>query len=282
MLVESLSDKSVSKTSLELGLVFVGSLIYFDMIIMFAKHSLLFETCLCLGLPFLIHVCNTLMGKKINYRVAQLIVIESLFMLFVIAGKISINYAYLNLNFMLGYGFRTLFLIQFSFFMMYQYKVKSYLGMVRTGMFLLLLIPWFSQASLGSNMDATGRFFFSGVQAPDYIIVYYCFWVIGIPLVDSKTLPNFLTAALHISSVIMALISQEFFHARLLTASHLFVLDYLLSYSTPHEKQFGVLNQRQFIVYETKIKPIIDHLTFYACSIVLLVYLGSFASKYLR
>jgi hypothetical protein len=268
MLTQRLNEKSLYKTVFELNLVFFSSLVYFSLITLLVRHSLRFEVFLCIVFPFSVHIIKKTLNLKINYRVMQLIIIESCFMLFVILGKISITYDYPKINSFIGYGFRSLFIIQFCFFMLYQHKVNSYRGLCRTLMFLVLLIPWFSHASLASNIDADGRFFFSGVLAPDYIILYYCFWVIGVPLVDSKTLPNFLTATLHVSSVVIALLSQEFFHVRLLTASHLFILDYLASYSTPHDKQFGVLSHKQFMAYEKIIKPIIDHTTLYACGFI--------------
>ena len=211
----------------------------------------------------------------------QLIIIESLFMLFVILSKISIMNNYQKLHLLLGYGFRSLFVLQFLFFMLYQYTVKSYLGLIRTAMFLLLLIPWFSTVGLQGDIDSIGRFYFSGTLAPDYIILYYCFWVIGVPLVDSKTLPNLITASLHFSSVIVALVSLEFFHARLLTASHLFILDYLLSYSSPSGKVFGVLNPKQFEQYNNHIKPCIDGLTLCLCGLVFIKSYGYYLQSIL-
>lgn len=261
----TLDEKSLKQTVLELLCVFSLSMLYFYLITILSRYSLIFECILCIGLPLMIHTYNQYIGHRIHYRILQLILIESTFMLFVILGKMAIQHNNVSFNLLLGYGFRLLFFIQFVFFMLYQYKVKSYFGLIRTALFLVLLIPWFRHTDLASQMDNTGRFFFAGVQAPDYIITYYCCWVIGVPLVDSRTLPNFLTACLHFASVLVALISQEFFHARLLTASHLFILDYLLSYSEPEGKQIGVINHKQFTAYNTYIRPLIDKLTLTAC-----------------
>lgn len=271
MRVLTLEGKSSKQTVLELGSIFIGAFIYFFCMMMIVRQYILIEGALCLLLPIVVHLFNQRTGRAINYRILQLIVIESVFMLFVILSKLVLRFKYPHLNTVIGYGFRSLFLIQFSFFILYQYKVKSYFGLIRTVMFLFLLIPWFSEAPLQGAIDMDGRFLFSGVEAPHYIIAYYCFWVIGVPLVDSKTLPNFLTASLHFSSVLVALYSKEFFHVRLLTASHLFVLDYLFSYSTPYDRSFGVLNRHDFLRYEKYIKPIIDKLTLIGCLYIVLI-----------
>lgn len=266
MYTVALEEKSLKQTMIELILLFSFAILYFYFITLASRASLIFESLLCIGFPLLVHVYNQHIGHRIHYRILQLILIESTFMLFVILGKITIQHGSVSFNTLLGYGFRLLFPIQFIFFMLYQYKVKSYFGLIRTALFLVLIVPWFSHTGLTSQMDHTGRFFFAGIQAPDYIIAYYCCWVIGVPLVDSKTLPNFITACLHFASVLVALYSQEFFHVRLLTASHLFILDYLLSYSHPEGKQFGVMNQRQFAKYNKHIKPLIDTLSLSVCT----------------
>lgn len=268
MVALTIHEKRLSQFASEIGLTFTFSFFYFILLVESAKLSLLFETSLCLLLPLIIHVYNRTKSKTIHQRVIQLLLIESSFMFFSVLGKLFIRHHWQQANQLLGYGFVSLFVLQFSFFMLYQYKVKSTFGFIRTAMFLLLLPHWFYHAPMVGTLGWDGGFLFTGVKAPTYIVAYYCFWVIGIPLVDSKTLPNFLTAALHFASVLVALFSGEFFHARLLTASHLFVLDYLFGYSSPYNKTFGMLSEKWFDRYQKKGKPLIDWLTLIACGVI--------------
>lgn len=258
---------SMPRLTIEWSTVFVLSACYFYFLTILCRKSLLAEIVICIAFPTAIYIYKKF-SRSISGRVIQLIMIESTFMLCVILSKICILNDNATLNYSIGYVFRGLFVIQFSLFMLYQYKVKSYLGLTRSLMFLILVIPWLGHASFAGASDAEGRYFFSGVQAPSYIILYYCTWVIGVPLVDSKTLPNFITAMLHFSSVFIALLSQEFFHIRLLTASHLFILDYWLSYSTPKNGRIGVMAKREFDFYYTRIRPIIDLVTLLVCMMI--------------
>ncbi len=253
--------------SFELIAAFTLSSIYFYGIALLCRKSIAIEILICLVFPLAAYSYKRSVDS-VYPRVIQLIMVESTFMLFVIASKISILSGHEEVCRILGFGFRSLFIIQFFLFMLHQNKMKTYFGALRTLMFLILVIPWLSSTSLSGTIDSHGRYFFSGTHAPTYILVYYCSWVAGILFVDSKTLPNFITAALHCASVFIALLSQEFFHIRLLTACHLFILDYLLSYSKPNGSLFGIMNDDLFQSFRSSAQPIINNFTLTSCLII--------------
>lgn len=260
-----------SSTAFEFIIAFSLSVIYFYGITLLARTTLFFELFFCLIIPAMIFYLIKFSNSDTPKRVMQLIVIESLYMLLVIASKISLYWHFDVLNHGISYGFLGLFIIQFSLFVRYQYQVKSYLGLLRTAMFLVLIVLWFYQDAMDSTIDAEGRFLMWGNEAPAGIILYYCCWVIGIPLVDSRTLPNFLNALFHFASVSVAVWSLEFFHVRLLTASHLFILDALFHFSDKDKTNlFGVVSSTQFEFYQQHLRKKIDYFTLIGCVLIFL------------
>jgi hypothetical protein len=264
----------LSNKLFEFLIAFSLSLIYFYGITLLARTTVLFEIFLCLIIPALVFYINKYSKNGTAARVMQLIIIETLYMLFVILSKISIYFNAAAINHLINSGFFSLFIIQFMFFMLYQFKVKSYFGFLRTFMFLVLVFYWFHDVHLNSIIDAQGRFLMWGTEAPTYIILYYCFWVIGIPLVDSRTLPNFLSALFHFASVSIAVWSQEFFHVRLLTASHLFILDALFHFSDKNkENLFCVISTNQFEFYQKHIRKKIDYFILIGCMSIFMLHI---------
>ncbi len=268
MITNSKTKPIESNTLFEFILFFSLPLIYFYGLTILTRKNILFEILICIVVPAIIFQINKKNNKQVPTRVIQLIFIELLFMLFVILSKVSINFNLVSFNYLLSYGFLILFILQFLFFIIYQYKVKSYFGMLRTIMFLIMVLPWFYHSNKLNVTDAQGRFLLWGLEAPKHIILYYCCWVIGIPLIDSVTLPNFKNALFHFASVTIAVWSQEFFHVRLLTASHLFILDSMLGFSRKNNDFFCILTIKQFQFYKNNIKDKIDYLTLLICFII--------------
>lgn len=61
----------------------------------------------------------------------------------------------------------------------------------------------------------------------------YVFWVSNVFLVEFRQyLPKATMYVAHADTVIISLMSNEFFHARVLTASHLFILSVMISYKS--------------------------------------------------
>jgi len=260
--------KTPSRFALEILLLFSLALVYFYGVVILARTTVLFEILFCLAVPAVILFLKRFSSEKTDKRVLQLIAIEVTFMAFAIISKVSQLAGVPSINHLISYGFLTLFVLQFTFFAIYQRKVNSYFGMIRTIMFLILVFPWFYHTDRLGLTDGQGRFLLWGAEAPPHIILYYCVWVIGVPLVDSRTLPNFVNATLHFASVAVALWSQEFFHARLLTAAHLFVMDSLFGFSKLGRHTFCTLTETQFQLYNAYVRKALDWVTLLACAAI--------------
>lgn len=71
-----------------------------------------------------------------------------------------------------------------------------------------------------------GQFIMWGMEAGPMMKLNYLFWVSNVLLVDyAKFLPAFIIPVVHFASVAISFYSTEFWHVRLITASHLFILD---------------------------------------------------------
>ena len=86
-----------------------------------------------------------------------------------------------------------------------------------------------------------------GAEAPWTVRGFYVFWVMGLQVNDTRTLPLFRQNAAQWVSVFVSLASGAFFHTRLMTACHLFVLDAVFAYSSwpiVLGERFAVLPER--------------------------------------
>jgi len=89
------------------------------------------------------------------------------------------------------------------------------------------LAVWFSSGS-GASLTPEGALQFWGGDAPIYLRWMYVFWVLGVLLIEYRQLlPKATILCAHVASVAVAFTSEEFFHARILTASHLFVINFM-------------------------------------------------------
>ncbi|WP_086932596.1 hypothetical protein [Agarilytica rhodophyticola] len=270
--------KTIISSYLEFIVLAVISLVYFYGIALLARTTLLFEISFCIILPILIYFSKTDDEVKTHRRIIELIIIESFFLLVVIASKASIYFENLALNSVVGYAFLLFFLAQTFFFLLYQYKIKTYFGMLRSILLLVMILFWFAESEKSSLIDEQGRFLFWNGNASLAIQVYYCFWFVGVILVDSVLLPNYRQVVPHSASVVVSLWSGEFFHIRLLTACHLFVLDFLFSYTstkniTEDRSSFCIITDQQQIIYDVYIRKLLDWITLLVCMLIFILHL---------
>jgi hypothetical protein len=88
---------------------------------------------------------------------------------------------------------------------------------------------FFQFKNTANVIDEDGRFLLWGDDAPANVLLHYGFWLLGVLYVDyEEVLPNSANQATHLASYLVACFSGEFWHVRLLTASHLFLLDAIL------------------------------------------------------
>lgn len=265
--------KTITSSYLEFIILTAISLVYFYVVTLLARTTVLFELSFCILLPILIYFSKIHSGIKIQPRLVELIIIESFFLVIVIASKISIEIENVTWNHIFSYAFLIFFVAQAFFFLVYQYKTKTYLGMFRSFLLFIMVILWFWNSNSSSFIDEQGRFLFWGGDASLPIQIYYCLWVIGVLLVDSVLLPNYRQVIPHFASVAISLWSGEFFHVRLLTACHLFVLDLLFSYTsvsniTEGKSSFCIITDQQQAVYNQYVRKPLDWVTLLACILV--------------
>jgi hypothetical protein len=262
--------KSISTSYLEFAILFLLTIAYCFGITVLARKTVWFEIIFGVVLPIVVYLSRRGSGVEVRKRIVQLIVIESIFILIVIVSKFSIFYESASMNHSLNYLILAFFVGQTTLFLIDQRRLKSYFGMVRSFFLFTMLVIWFRRSETVSFVDSQGRFLFWSGDAPFLIQVYYCVWVTGVLLADSKIMPNFKQAFPHLASVAVAFCSQEFFHSRLLTACHLFVLDMLFVYTGPNSGSFCVITDEQNAVYEKYVRKSVDWITFVGCIAIFL------------
>jgi hypothetical protein len=163
----------------------------------------------------------------------QLVLIESVFNLIAIIAKLASQQDLPSLNVVCGWAFGAWFLLQLGGFAIEQFRRRKFHGIVQSSIALLMMSWWFfSVSSVVNVVDDGGRLLLWGEQTPVAILIMYSVWACNVLLVDSLSLPLLRQATVQFVSIAVAIASGEFFHVRLLTACHLFVLDLVLGYSS--------------------------------------------------
>ena len=84
----------------------------------------------------------------------------------------------------------------------------------------------------GSGLGSNNEIYFWGSDVPLYLQWTYGFWLLTLVVIQyASALPKLTFLLVHLASYCVALNSSEFFHARVLTACHLFVLNALFVFS---------------------------------------------------
>ena len=127
----------------------------------------------------------------------------------------------------------------------------------------------FSSSKYTANViDSEGRLLVFGEDAPANVMLHYGFWLCGVLFVDYEDfIENSGTQATHFGSFIVSCLSGEFWHARLLTASHLFVLDAILYFRngiTVSGAPLAIMPRRVVETYR-KWLPLINLMTLAFC-----------------
>ncbi|MFO0563956.1 MAG: hypothetical protein U0269_38380 [Polyangiales bacterium] len=169
--------------------------------------------------------------RFVDSRVAQLVFIETYFCVAAIASKLTVS-ASTTVTTAVGALFVGFFVMQCAGFLVAQRRRRSPHGAFQTLVLFTLIAHWWWGRPVASGVvDSSGRLLVFGVEAPLTVRLAYVLWVSNVLLVQTRTLPRLHQALVHAVSVALAFGSGEFFHARLVTACHLFVLDLLVNYS---------------------------------------------------
>lgn len=200
------------------------SLAYLYGLIALCRASLLFEACISIGLPLF---CWATGWFRYNHpRLTQLLLIESLFNLLAVTGRVSVQYGVDWLNGVSSSGFLLFFVLQVGGFALFQIKLRKPLGMVQSLCGALIIgMWWFGIEDSTNRMDADSRFLMWGEDAPLAVQLYYVAWFLNISLSEALPLPWLRVFVVHSVSVGLSMWSGEFFHVRLFTACHIFVID---------------------------------------------------------
>lgn len=197
--------------------------VYFVGIIGAARISIGFEAVIAMVVPA---IC--LFGGYFEHadpRIKQLMWFESGYNLIALGNKLALVGGAGAVAGWIGWLFVGFFVFQVLGFLAFEFQEKRYLGMVPSAILGIVIFWWFSQAGdVGGVIDAQGRFLMWGTEAPVAVRAIYAVWLFNAAIGDMNDVyPR--AVVVHVVSVAVALASGEFFHARLLTASHLFVLD---------------------------------------------------------
>ncbi|MFC5045161.1 hypothetical protein ACFSTE_16605 [Aquimarina hainanensis] len=212
-------------------LFFSMAFIYCHGIVSLAKASVWFELSitiliLLIGLPFF--------QKTDNFaEIRRLLILETTFNVLCLITKFSpLDIPIWSKT--LDIAFSVFFLLQIMGFIVSQIKKKTWTSIPASIALAISIILWNLSGS-GVLITANNEIQFWGGNAPKHLQLIYFLWLLNILLVEYRALLPKLTVVLaHIASFIVAYNSEEFFHARILTASHLFVLNCIFVYKNQH------------------------------------------------
>ncbi len=269
-------DISLSQVQslIAIGLVFTITLVYLYGMMIVVRDYRLIEIAIVVILPIVLLVSGV--ANRWAGRVKELFFIESIFNVVVIISLIFINMESPLGNRIASWGFVLFFLVQTGGFIRTQIKRKKYHSVFQSAVgFVFIGIWWFGIVDHSAVIDVNGRFLMWGQDAPFIIKLFYTIWATNVLLVDTNKMPNLTQATMHFASIALSWWSGEFFHVRLLTASHLFLLDGVFNYSDPTALSvtFCAIPKPYQDTFEQKIKPAI---TYISSIIVIIIIMLSF------
>ncbi len=210
-------------------LFFIASLIYLYFILKVSQFHYGFEILIALAFPILGY---RLFQKADNWLdIKRLIILETGFNVICIVAKIFKDFN-LDYGIALSWAFAIFFMFQTGGFLMAEVKKKKFKCLPSSIAMGIGLTYWFV-SSYGEKTLVTpdGEVQFWGSNAPMYLQVMYVFWVANVFLVEFRQyLPKATMYVAHAATMVIALSSNEFFHARVLTASHLFIISAMVPF----------------------------------------------------
>ncbi|WP_440881694.1 hypothetical protein [Tenacibaculum sp. C7A-26P2] len=208
-------------------LFFSLALIYCQGIVSLAQRSIWFE----LSISVLILIVSIPLFKKTeNFsEIMRLIVLETYFNILCLITKLSpIEIPIWSKT--IDYCFCFFFFLQITGFITSQIKKKAWFSIPISLALSIAIILWRLNGS-GVRITNNNEIQFWGGNAPEFLQIIYLLWLLNILFVEHRSLlPKLTVAIVHIASFIIAYNSNEFFHARILTASHLFIINCVIIY----------------------------------------------------
>ncbi|ALU45826.1 hypothetical protein [Pseudoalteromonas rubra] len=211
------------------AIVYIVSYAYLSGILAFARKGFKYEVLIVLGIPILLIPFI----DYADFYTRRLIVLETVFNIFVLLLLFSHK---INLGENVKRGLKLLFggwfFLQVGGFIYAQYTKEVYLLMLNSFMLFVGILLFFKDTKgLSAKVTDSSRVLIFGVNEPKLLQVLYLFWISGVLLVEYNSyLPKVIVPILHLSSVVLAMKSGDFFHTRILTASHLMIINAKLLY----------------------------------------------------
>lgn len=229
--------------------------------------------------PFVTKKCDTgELKPKPSTRMRDLILIESTFNVLVLLCKADMLWFDSLGNQIFNYFFLCFFVLQTVGFLDNEQAHKHWSSSIRSWTLFstICMQRWyqrdFSVDDRTANViDEQGRFLVFGEDAPASAMLHYGFWLVGILFVDyGAFIENSALQVLHIASFTVALLSGEFWHARLLTASHLFIVDATQFFRTGCTFQSWIIMPPEIAIPMKKLLPLINLVSLLGCSMCIL------------
>jgi len=206
-------------------LFFIGTFIYCYGIVHFARIHVLTEALITVVFVALAAPWFRLEGEWIS-RV-RLMVFESLFNAIALLAKVFLLLGLFTDSSIVDNLFAGFFVLQVLGFAASQIRKRKFSIMPATAAMGIGLTMWFLSGA-GVHLTSDGALQFWGGDAPIYLRWMYVFWVMGVLLIEyASLLPKATIVLTHAASVAVAFNSDEFFHARILTASHFFIINFV-------------------------------------------------------
>ena len=262
------TDITVKVWLVSFGVTFFLTCTYLYGVIAAARHSAVWEATITIAVPAITYAYFVTRdgNSDATKRTGELIFIESSFDVLIVLTKVSVQLFGGYGNGLLFWGFALFFLVQTIGFVRSEVMDRKPLCAVRSmTLFAHICLQWYTVRDRASDnaaanvIDAQGRVLVFGSDAPKTLVLHYFFWVLGVLYIDYRVmLPHAALQAVHLASVVVAAFSGEFWHARLLTASHLFVLDGILYF-----REGVTIIQAPFCTMPCKVIPLYDRMVPY-------------------
>jgi len=244
---------------------------YFFGLIMGARVNLYWEATISLGMPVLLFQTGFI--RLASDRLQQLMRFESLYNFISIIAKLSIMHDVPWLNDVCVWAYVAFFSLQVFGFVAKEVENKYWWGMVSSITMAISIIMF--KVNTGTNpnrMDDENRLLMWGEEAPVTLRLNYIVWVINVMLFEFIDIGKHkMTHPIaHFASVAIACWVGEFWHARLLTACHVFFISALTgsSYNVTHvQKDFASLPV-QGIAWQLRLQKPITVVTCIGCLVV--------------
>ncbi|EKZ9199836.1 hypothetical protein RFA42_004435 [Vibrio vulnificus] len=121
-------------------------------------------------------------------------------------------------------AFMVFFVLQAGGFLLVQRRKKAWLSFAVSVCLSFAILVWISQAGQPQVLDS-GQLQLFGTAVPWQLKAIYTLWLLQLLLVEYRyILPKVTILLAHLASLTIALQAEDFFHARIVTASHFLFL----------------------------------------------------------